>query len=76
MRKQYHQHEPRRFKAAEFEKLERRADVRTPKEGQAYADPAYPGEFFTWHPFSAEQKKLPGNAGVAGEWRMGAALVE
>jgi hypothetical protein len=77
MKQAYHQHEPRKFSASAFEKFKNRQEVDNPKEGEVYVDPDnYPDTFFTWHPFSSEQKKLSGNKGVAGEWRMGHAEVK
>lgn len=75
MKQLWHQHEPKRFSQAAFEKLKNRQEIKTPKEDETYRDPNYPNEFFTWHPFTAEEKKKPGNEGVAGEWRMGYAEV-
>lgn len=74
MRKAYHQLEPRKFTQKEISDAPFRDEVKGEKyeEGKVYQDKNYPLAYFTWHPFSAEDRKKPGNEGVKGEWRMGA----
>ena len=74
MRKQYHQLDPKSFSQKAVDDVLYREDVKGEKyeEGVIYRDRNYPDEYFTWHKLEEGQKKLPGNEGIKGEWRMGA----
>jgi hypothetical protein len=74
VRRAFHQLDPKTFGERALDKMEFREDVKGERyeEGKVYRSRNYPNEYFTWHPFDASQRKLPGNEGVKGEWRMGA----
>ena len=74
VRRAFHQLDPKSFGARALDKMEFREDVKGERyeAEKPYRSRNYPGEYFTWHPFSAEERKKPGNEGIKGEWRMGA----
>ena len=74
VRRAFHQLDPKSFGQKALDKMEFREDIKGEKyePNRVYRSRSYPGEYFTWHPFSADERKAPGNEGVKGEWRMGA----